>query len=45
MFRSNKKLELGTKLDTNIPNFLHNGFQTSAEYQINDNLLSTYTIK
>ena len=45
MFRSNKKLEFGTKLDTNIPNFLHNGFQTSAEYQINDNLLSTYTIK
>ena len=45
MFSSNKKLDLGTKLDTNIPNFLHNGFQTSAEYQINDNLLSTYTIK
>ena len=45
MFRSSKKLKIGTKLDTNITNFLHNGFQTSAEFQINDNLLSTYTIK
>ena len=45
MFRSSKKLKIGTKLDSNITNFLHNGFQTSAEFQINDNLLSTYTIK
>ena len=45
MFKSDSNLVNGLKLDARIQNSLKKDFILNDQYQIKDNLLSTYTIK
>ena len=45
MFKSDSNLVNGLKLDARIQNSLKEDFILNDQYQIKDNLLSTYTIK
>ena len=45
MFKSDSNLVNGLKLDARIQNSLKKDFIFNDQYQIKDNLLSTYTIK
>ena len=45
MFKSDSNLVNGLKLDTRIQDSLKKDYIFNDQYQIKDNLLSTYTIK
>ena len=45
MFKSDSNLVNGLKLDTRIQDSLKKDYILNDQYQIKDNLLSTYTIK